>query len=102
MFSIETSNVLIYNFGVLDLKLFRPKMGPPTYQNAEDEADEWGAALDGSVHGDVHAVDGVQAEGGVQGEEDGGGQELAAVVKRVRTDVEVAQKPASVSHALFG
>ena len=38
-------------------------------------------------------MDGVQAEGGVKGEEDGGRQELAAVGERVRADVQLAQQP---------
>ena len=35
--------------------------------HAEDEVDEGGAALDGAVHGDVHAVQGDQGEGRVGG-----------------------------------
>ena len=38
-------------------------------------------------------MDGVQAEGGVKGEEDGGREELAAVGERVRADVQLAQQP---------
>ena len=38
-------------------------------------------------------MDGVQAEGGVKGKEDGGRQELAAVGERVRADVQLAQQP---------
>ena len=49
----------------------------------EDEVDEGRAALDGAVHGDVHAMQGDEGQGGVEGEAEAAWQEVQALLQGV-------------------
>ena len=64
--------------------------------DAEDEANERRAPFDGTVHGDVHPVEGAETQSSVQGEAERRREEITAVLEAERWQVEHADQPKGV------